>query len=108
MKESAFKIWYDTYGSKMLVPHCIQMEKIDKKYETHKLYEKGSKIFGSFENELTDDNYINWFISKKNYACISRGEGKKCKVIKYKGLNEDSVLITGNEPFVYRDIHGQI
>ena len=53
-----WKKWVDE--SNVQVPHWEEVEKIDARYKNHKIYESGSKVFGSFEDELEDmkgDNY---------------------------------------------------
>lgn len=44
------------FASSALVPHWEEVEKIDPRYKTHKLYEADSKVFGSFEDELNELN----------------------------------------------------
>jgi len=93
--------------SKMIVPHWKYLEQIDSRYKTHKLYEPKSKVFGSLENELKDNN-IFYKIAKKSWlSAHTKGIVKYYKdPIKYKkykpkmsfkGINEKGIVIDNLE-----------
>jgi hypothetical protein len=54
-----------------LIPHNAKIEEIDPRYRYHKMYEEGSKIFGSFANELPSDNNLLFINGKKEWACFN-------------------------------------
>lgn len=85
--------WVNNYASKHIVPHWPEVEKYDKRYKTHKLYEANSKVFGSFEDEYKNMvNNLAYFLQKKCYLVIDKDF--------YKKLNEkieDGELETGRD-----------
>lgn len=73
MTKDVFDKWNNEYASVTLVPHWTEIEEIDPRYKTHKIYEKDSKVYGSTECELLD-NKLNKctrvIAGKKNYLYI--------------------------------------
>ena len=103
--------WIETEN--VIVPHWKEVEDYDARYATHLIYNPNSKVFGSFEDELEemiskDDKYTFYCLEKKSwlYSCGEVVEGmtkkQKDKVLKYrfKGLNDNAVMITLNENFI--------
>jgi|TARA_Y100000310_G_scaffold345018_1_gene461202 hypothetical protein len=89
--------------SKMIVPHWPYLEQIDERYKTHKMYEPKSKVFGSLENELKDNNIL-YKVAKKSYlSAHTKGienyykdpiKYKKYKPkMSFKGINERGIII---------------
>jgi hypothetical protein len=91
--------WRRTHGNK-IVPHWPEVEKYDSRYITHKVYDPESKVFGSFENEL-DENNVSYFLQKKTWLTAHVKDGRvsyiKCR---FKGVNPNSYLLDGSEPFL--------
>ena len=89
--------------SKMIVPHWEFVEQIEPRYKTHKLFDYDSKVFGSFENELEDNNlFIK--VGKKSYlSCHTEGikdyyknPNKKHPYkpkMSFKGVNENAIVL---------------
>jgi hypothetical protein len=77
------------HSNKTIVPHWKEIEKIDPRYKTHKLYDPNSKVFGSFENELSDNNYF-CCVQKKAW-CVYNDD----KLVKwgFKGVSPTSLLL---------------
>ena len=94
--------WQLTHGD-LIVPHWEDVEKYDARYKTHKVYEENSKVFGSFENELKDNN-VSYFLQKKTWLTAKVDNGVatyiKCR---FKGVNPNSYLLDGMEPFITKD-----
>lgn len=98
-----FQKWFDDYGNKQIVPHWDEIEKIDPRYKTHKLFEHNSKVFGSLEDELEADNNINIFVAKKNYVSLSidkDNKEKKKSHFCFKGISKNDILLDLNENFI--------
>ena len=96
-----WKKWVDE--SNVQVPHWEEVEKIDARYKNHKIYESGSKVFGSFEDELEDmkgDNYTFYCLEKKSWLYDVDGHSK----FRFKGLNGAAQIMTLNEKFVNKRI----
>ena len=84
----------------------------DPRYATHLIYDRHSKVFGSFEDELEDfigDKYRFYCVEKKswsyeafdsvgNYAID--GDGDKCVKFKFKGINGKAIIATMREDFI--------
>jgi hypothetical protein len=91
--------WRATHGNK-IVPHWEEVEKYDSRYITHKVYDPETKVFGSFENEL-DENNVSYFLQKKTWLTAHVKDGVvsyvKCR---FKGVNPGSFLLDGTEPFL--------
>lgn len=102
MREADFIAWRE-YADKTIVPHWPEVEKYDERYKEHTLYNIGSKVFGSFENELEDNN-INYYLQKKTHAHFMKtdNEIKYCK-IRVKGVQRNSILLNGDEDFIRYD-----
>lgn len=94
----------------IIVPHWKEVEKVDNRYKTHKIFEENSKIFGSFDDELSDcvgDSYLFYCLQKKSwmYAVYNNGvlnnDDKKFKA-KFKGLtlNNNTIIPTLKENFI--------
>jgi hypothetical protein len=91
--------WQATNGNK-IVPHWPEVEAIDSRYIEHKVYDPNSKVFGSLEDELKQNN-VSYFLQKKSWLTANVVDGKpvyiKCR---FKGISTNSHLLTGNEPFL--------
>ena len=85
------------HSNNTVVPHWEEVEKIDPRYKTHKLYSPNSKVFGSFENELSENNYF-CCVQKKAW-CVYNDD----KLVKwgFKGVSNDSILL--DSQFRYSD-----
>lgn len=96
-----WKKWVDE--SNVIVPHWPEVELKDPRYATHKIYEHGSKVFGSYEDELeeyTGDSYVFYCLQKKSWLYSwTNGDKTKCKY-RFKGLNGNAQLLSLNEPFI--------
>ena len=84
------------------VPHWEEVEDVDARYKDHKIYESGSKVFGSFEDELDEmigKKYVFYCLEKKSwlYSC---GNGDKETKFRFKGLNGSAIPLTLKENFV--------
>lgn len=80
LRDGAFKKWVEEYGSKTLVNHWPEVEKVDDRYIKHHLYEPNSKVFGSFEDEYKGYNMnLNYFEQKKTYLCCDKEKYDKLK-----------------------------
>jgi hypothetical protein len=85
------------------VPHWKEIEDIDPKYKNHKIFEENSKVYGSYDDEYAKilsptNEYVFICLEKKTHLY----HGDKSKVgtsFKFKGINPESYLISGNEPF---------
>ena len=102
LKVSDNKNWLD-YATKTDVPYWEEVLKYDPRYKEHKIYNPTSKVFGSFEDELSKiNNKINnpvfCCIQKKSW-CYSNGEVNK---FRFKGLNERNIIINGDEDFILK------
>jgi hypothetical protein len=92
-----WKEWVDTKN--IQVPHWEEVEKIDERYKNHKIYETGSKVFGSFEDELEDNvgnDYVFYCLEKKSWCYAVDGHAK----FRFKGLNGSALLLTLGEDFI--------
>ncbi len=84
---------YIKYANNITVPHWEEIEKIDERYKNHKIFESDSKVFGSFENELSNNNYFSC-MQKKSWLCCDDN-----KVVKwsFKGISQRAILLTQEE-----------
>jgi len=92
-----WKNWVDM--NNVIVPHWEEVEKVDERYKTHKIYETGSKVFGSFEDELEEmvgENYKFYALEKKSW-CYGVDGNEKCR---FKGLNDNAIILTLEEDFI--------
>jgi len=85
--------WMNVVGGKM-VPHWDEVENIDARYKSHILYNENSKVFGSFENELHENNVF-YALQKKIWLTAKIEENGDVSYIKtrYKGVNPRSFLL---------------
>lgn len=76
-----------------IVNHWEEVEKVDKRYESHILFNDNSKVFGSLENELSENNVF-YALQKKFWltANIKNGEISYIKT-RYKGISPSSLLL---------------
>jgi hypothetical protein len=98
MRYSDFTEWRK-WAEKTVVPHWKEVEKVDPRYEAHPIYDPNSKVFGSFEDELEGmegENYTFYALQKKSWCYIVDSEEK----YRFKGLNDRSIVMTGDEPFL--------
>jgi hypothetical protein len=100
-----WKNWVDT--NNIQVPHWKEVETYDSRYSDHKIFVKGSKVFGSFEDELEDmngDEYIFYCIEKKSWLYAYKTNGVWNSKFRFKGLNGDALLLSLNEDFIKNKI----
>ena len=100
-REKDMKEWIEKYGSEP-VPHWPDIGKYDDRYnQNHPLYSADSKVFGSFENELKDNNLF-ILLQKKVWLVAKLNENNEPTYIKcrYKGVNPSSLLLNLTEPFL--------
>jgi hypothetical protein len=94
----------DIADNKRIVPHWKEIEQIDPRYKTHLIYERGSKVFGSFEDELeeyTGSNYRFFCLEKKSWMYAwTNEEGKRKDKYRFKGLNGSAQMLTLKEDFI--------
>ncbi len=96
-----WKKWVDEEN--VIVPHWPEVEAKDPRYATHKIYEHGSKVFGSFEDELEDyigDSYVFYCLEKKSWLYSWVVDGKVKSKYRFKGLNGSAQLLSLDEPFI--------
>lgn len=92
-----WKNWIDT--NNIQVPHFPEVELVDERYKNHKIYDENSKVFGSFEDELsgmTGEKYVFYCVEKKSWCYSVDGKAK----FRFKGLNGSALLLTLGEEFV--------
>lgn len=112
-----FVKWRDNYGSKIKVPHWKEVEKYDRRYKNHKLYEKNTKVFGSFEDEFHESNNYNAIMAKKCYVSMTVDEHGEIKKefnnktetyddieshFSFKGIGKRDILLDLNEDFIIK------
>ncbi len=109
LRENAFNIWVESYGSKVNVPHWPETEKYDDRLKDHKLYQPNSKVFGSFEDEYKDKEMdVSYWLQKKVYLCAKSDMYTNDKINKalidekyssfhYKGVSKRDIVLTDNE-----------
>jgi hypothetical protein len=92
-----WKNWIDT--NNIQVPHWEEVELVDERYKNHKIYDENSKVFGSFEDELSGmigEKYVFYCVEKKSWCYSVDGKAK----FRFKGLNGSALLLTLGEAFV--------
>ena len=94
--------WLD-FATKKDVPYWEEVLKYDKRYEGHKIYDAKSKVFGSYEDELSKMNEVEGdavfcCVQKKSW-CYGKGANNK---FRFKGLNGNNIILTGNEDFILK------
>ena len=83
----------------IIVPHHKEVELIDPRYKNHLIYNAGSKVFGSFEDELEEmvgDNYAFYCLEKKSW-CYSADDNAKYR---FKGINDNAIILDKTETFL--------
>lgn len=95
------KQWIE-YATKTDVPYWKEVLNYDPRYKDHKIFNPDSKVFGSFEDELSgmnksDNNPIFCCIQKKSW-CYSNNGVK----FRFKGLNEKNIILKGDETFILK------
>jgi hypothetical protein len=84
---------------KIIVPHHKEVELIDPRYKNHLIYQAGSKVFGSFEDELEEmvgENYVFYCLEKKSWCYSVDGKAK----YRFKGINDNAQILTGTEGII--------
>jgi len=77
MTKSMFKEWVDKVKD-INVPHWKEIEEIDPRYKTAKIYNEGFKVFGSFEDEYkSHPNNLTIVNNKKDYITIDKDKYKQ-------------------------------
>jgi hypothetical protein len=93
------------YAKNTPVPHWEEVLEYDARYETHKLYDENSKVFGSYENELdkmgTGINSYFSCVEKKSWCYSDNGKTKVC----FKGLSKNSIILNGDEDILIKKIN---
>lgn len=87
--------WQLLKGNK-IVNHWEDVEEIDNRYSSHILFNENSKVFGSLENELSQNNVF-YALQKKFWltANINNGEVTYIKT-RYKGISPSSLLLSND------------
>ena len=96
-----WKNWVD--NANIQVPHHKEVEEIDPRYKDHKIFQYGSKVFGSFEDELEDaigEEYVFYCLEKKSWLYGYTKNGKWKAKYRFKGLNGSAQLLSLEEPFI--------
>jgi len=96
-----WKKWVD--DKNIQVPHWKEVEVYDKRYSDHKIFVSGSKVFGSFEDELEDmngDEYKFYCLEKKSWLYSYKKDDKWNSKFRFKGLNGSAVMLSLDEEFV--------
>lgn len=96
-----WKQWVD--DNNVIVPHWPEVELKDPRYANHKIYETGSKVFGSYEDELEEylgDSYVFYCLEKKSWLYSWTVDGKVKSKYRFKGLNGSAQLLSLDEPFI--------
>ena len=92
-----WKQWID--NENIQVPHWKEVELVDERYKNHKIYDEHSKVFGSFEDELSGmvgDKYVFYCVQKKSWCYSVDGKAK----FRFKGLNGSALLLSLREDFI--------
>jgi hypothetical protein len=101
-----WKKWVD--DNNVIVPHWKEVEAYDDRYSSgHKIFETNSKVYGSFEDELDGldgDEYIFYCIEKKSWLYAYCKNNKWDGKFRFKGINENSLMITLNEDFISKKV----
>lgn len=101
----------------VIVPHWPEVEKVDPRYKTHLIYNPSSKVYGSFEDELDGmigEKYAFYCLEKKSWAyavlnedgTVNQKKNKKTgeminnSKFKFKGVNGQAIILTGEEDFI--------
>ena len=108
------KFYNQTY-----VPYWNDVLKYDDRYEYFKMFDNEKKVFGSFENELSDINHFDCFqkkswigLNKEKYAeCVKEekyDEIDKYYKMSFKGVPKNAIMLTGDEDFVRFNKKGEL
>jgi len=92
-----WKQWIDKEN--VQVPHWEEVELVDARYKNHKIYDANSKVFGSFEDELSGmvgTEYVFYCVEKKSWCYSVDGKAK----FRFKGLNGSALMLTLGEDFI--------
>jgi hypothetical protein len=115
-KYSAMTKWEEWIHRENITVPCWEEAKIaDPRYNNHLIYQRGSKVFGSFEDELEDfigDNYRFYCVEKKSWSyeafnadgSYAKDGGDDCMKFKFKGLNGKALITDLSEPFIERKV----
>ena len=92
--------WISHYSGKVKMKNLVwdNVLQYDDRYKKHKLYEEHSKVFGSFENELSEDNIKSYISMKKCYLIIK--EKNEIDAFSFKGVSKTNLYLTGKEDFI--------
>lgn len=92
--------WIEKYGNQP-VPHWPDAGNYDNRYnDNHPLYHPETKVFGSFENELKDNNLFILLQKKMWLVAKTDVDGVSYIKTRYKGINPKSLLLDTTEPFI--------
>jgi len=89
----------------VVVPHWPEVELYDERYKTHLIYQPGSKVFGSFEDELEDmvgEKYTFYCLQKKTWLYAVDDKVK----YRFKGLSDSAIPLDLSETFLKRRMEG--
>jgi hypothetical protein len=113
---SAMTKWEEWIQRENIQVPCWEEAKIaDPRYNNHLIYERGSKVFGSFEDELEDfigDNYRFYCVEKKSWSyeafnadgSYAKDGGDDCVKFKFKGINGKALITDLSETFIERKV----
>lgn len=89
-------------SNKITIPHWAEVEKYDSRYADHLMYSPNYKLFGGFENELAKltNQKVFYCVQKKGWVCIYEEAGILKFKFTFKGINEKSLLLDLNDPFI--------
>lgn len=113
---SAMAKWEEWIHRENVTVPCWEEAKIaDPRYNNHLIYERGSKVFGSFEDELEDfigDNYRFYCVEKKSWSyeafnadgTYAKDGGDDCVKFKFKGINGKALITNLSESFIEQKV----
>ena len=101
-----YESWDKNYASNRKIDHWPEVLEYEPLYKTHLLHQKNSKLYGSFEDELSGmDQKISYFDGKKQYAIISN-KLEESKIV-FKGIkvkyDDKHEKIISNDPLINTD-----
>ena len=98
MTYKTFEKWRNEYGSKTIIPHWKELEELEPLYKTEHLFENTCKLFGGFEDELSEKNNFNIFITKKNYISAQVTSNiREIEHMSFKGVGKTDVMLDLSE-----------
>jgi hypothetical protein len=93
-----FEEWKELVDTQNIqVPHWAEVEAIDPRYANHKIYEHGSKVLGSFEDENQEyvgKEYLYFVLQKKTWLYAVDSVVKKSG---FKGISNRCLLLNSDD-----------